>query len=85
MEIKEFSKMVGVEADNQYSKLRSVTRGLMRRVIDIYSSEENKTVQVAWLSSAEYQHGKGYVLLEFSPQLKPYLLQLQNQFTKIEI
>lgn len=84
MEIIEFAKMIGVEADNQYSKLRSVTKSLMRRVMEIYSQEEDKTIQVSWLSSAEYQHKKGYVSLEFSPKLKPYLLQLKSHFTKIE-
>lgn len=83
MEIMEFAKMIGVEANNQYSKLRSVTKSLMRRVMEIRSPEEDKTIQVAWLSSAEYHHKKGYVSLEFSPKLKPYLLQLKSHFTKI--
>ena len=83
--ISEFASMIGVKSCNQYKELKKVTKHLMQRIMEIYSHEENKTVQVAWLSSAEYHHGKGYVLLEFSPQLKPYLLQLQNQFTKIEI
>ena len=84
MEIENFAKLIGVEADNQYSKLRSVTKSLMRRVMEIYSPEKKKTLQVAWLSSAEYQDMKGYISLEFSPKLKPYLLQLKSHFTKIE-
>lgn len=85
MDIKKFSEMIGVEVDNQYSKLRFVTRSLMRRILDIYEPEKQEWLQVSWLSSARYQKSNGCVLLEFSPQLKPYLLQLKNQFTKIEI
>jgi plasmid replication initiation protein len=84
MEIENFAKLIGVEADNQYSKLRSVTKSLMRRVMEIYSPEKKKTLQVSWLSSAEYQDMKGYISLEFSPKLKPYLLQLKSHFTKID-
>ena len=85
MDIKEFAKMIRVKVDNQYSKLRLVTRGLMRRILDIYEPEKREWLQVSWLSSARYQTSKGCVLLEFSPQLKPYLLQLKSQFTKIDI
>jgi plasmid replication initiation protein len=34
-----------------------------------------------WLASAEYFIGQGYMELEFSPKLKPYLLQLKERFT----
>lgn len=85
MEIIEFAKMVGVEADNQYSKLRLVTKNLMRRVLDIHEPEKDSYLQVAWLSSARYEGKKGRVLLKFDPELKPYLLQLKSHFTKIDI
>jgi plasmid replication initiation protein len=85
MDISEFSKMVQVDSGNRYSELRKITKRLMQRIIEVYSPDEDKTIQVAWLSSAEYQHKKGYVSLEFSPKLKPYLLQLKNHFTKIDL
>lgn len=77
--------MVGVEVDNQYSRLRSITRNLMRRILDIYESEKKEWLQVSWLSSIRYQSTKGCVLLRFDPALKPYLLQLKGHFTKIDI
>jgi len=85
LKIDEFSKMVGLKAKGQYSELQKITESLMRRVLKINQPETNETIQVAWLSAARYQHSKGCVLLEFSPQLKPSLLQLQSQFTKISI
>ncbi len=84
MDIVEFAAMVGLDVNSQYSKLYLVTEGLMRRILKIKISEE-ETLQVAWLSSARYHHKKGYVSLEFSPSLKPYLLQLKEQFTKIDL
>ena len=85
MSISEFSKMIGVEVDNQYSKLRDVTQNLMRRILNIYEPEKDEWLQVAWLSSARYQGKKGYVSLCFDPSLKPYLLKLKSHFTKLDI
>ena len=85
MKITDFAKMVGVRAEGQYDKFQKITENLMRRVLKIKVTETNDLLQVSWLSSARYRLGKGDVLLEFSPQLKPYLLQLKSQFTKISI
>ena len=85
MTISEFSKMIGVEVDNQYSKLRDVTQNLMRRILNIYEPEKNEWLQVAWLSSARYKGKKGIVILKFDPDLKPYLLKLQSHFTKLDL
>lgn len=85
LEISEFSKMVGLKHKGQYQELQSITGNLMKRVIRIYEIEKQELIQVSWLSSARYQMKKGCVLLEFSPQLKPYLLQLKSHFTKLNL
>jgi plasmid replication initiation protein len=85
IDIKEFSKMIGTEVDNQYSKLRSVTKRLVQRAIEIYDPEKKEWLQVSWLSSIKYQSSKGCVTLRFDPELKPYLLKLKNHFTKLEV
>ncbi|WP_053284728.1 replication initiation protein [Clostridium botulinum] len=55
----------------------------MKKVFEI--KENNKLIQVAWLSSVIYEKGSGYVELEFSPKLKPYMLKLNNVFTKYKL
>jgi len=85
IEVKEFSKMIGVEIDNQYSKLRTITKRLVQRGVEIYDTEKKEWLQVSWLSSVRYQSSKGSVLLRFDPELKPYLLKLKNHFTKLEV
>lgn len=84
LDIAEFSNTLGVWPDNRYSELRKTTKHLMQRVMEIHSADDDKTIQIAWLSSAEYQHKKGIVCLEFSPKLKPYLLQLKGNFTILD-
>ena len=85
MKISDFANMAGVKVDSQYKELRKVTMRLIQRGLSIYEPEAKEWLQVSWLSSARYKTKLGVVLLEFSPQLKPYLLQLKSQFTKIDI
>ena len=85
MKISDFAKMVGVEVDSQYKELRKVTMRLIQRGLSIYEKEAGDWLQVSWLNSARYKTKQGVVSLGFSTDLKPYLLQLKNQFTKIDI
>jgi plasmid replication initiation protein len=64
-----------------YNEVREITNSLREKAIDIYSEETNSYLNIGWLSASEYFVGKGYMELEFSPRLKPYLLQQKNKFT----
>ena len=55
----------------------------MKKVFEI--QEEDMLIQVAWLSSVVYKKGSGYVELEFSPRLKPYMLKLNSMFTQYKL
>ena len=85
LEIIEFTKLTQVSSGNKYSELRRITKQLMQRIIEIYEHKTEEFIQAAWLSSARYQIKQGCVLLQFSPLLKPYLLQLKSHFTKIDV
>ena len=85
LKVKVFAQMVGLRVDGQYDELQKITERLMKRVMKIREFGGKTLLQVAWLSSARYDQNKGNVSLEFSPQLKPYLLQLKSHFTKINI
>lgn len=81
--INDFMKLVGVEDKSKYTKIPKITKDLMKKVFEI--EEGNKTIQVAWLSSVVYEKGTGYVELEFSPRLKPYMLKLNTVFTQYKL
>lgn len=83
MRISDLMELFGVESKTKYSQIPKLTKGLMKKVFEI--QEENKIIQVAWLSSAEYVKGSGVVELEFSPKLKPYMLQLKEKFTQYQL
>jgi plasmid replication initiation protein len=85
LDIIDFAKIIDVHVDSKYHELRKVTKRLMQRVMEIQDISEDRIIQVSWLSSAIYELKKGFISLEFSPALKPYLLQLKSHFTKINI
>ncbi|WPP43081.1 replication initiation protein [Paenibacillus hunanensis] len=74
--ISEFAKMIGVKNKNIHQQIKDYTYSLMSQPFYLHDN-----LQVTWLASAEYFPGEGVVEVEFSPKLKPYLLQLKEKFT----
>ena len=81
--ISEFMELLGVDTKTKYVEIPKITKELMKKVFEI--REEDKIIQVAWLSSVSYKKGTGTVELEFSPRLKPYMLQLKDLFTQYRL
>ena len=81
--IADFMKLLGVKDKSKYTEIPKMTKNLMKKVFEI--QQENKLIQIAWLSSATYEKGTGVVELEFSPKLKPYMLKLNSMFTQYKL
>ena len=82
--VSDLSKLLGVSDRDFYKKVKGWSKNLMSNILT-FRSEGEAELQVAWLSSAEYIPEKGMVELEFSPKLKPFLLQLKSHFTSYEL
>ena len=85
IEVKEFNRLVGIENEGGYTRTKETTKKLLERVLIIKNPQEKKELQIGWLASAEYFEGEGFVELEFSPKLKPYLLALKECFTQYQL
>jgi plasmid replication initiation protein len=83
IQIKDFMQLIDTKAKNEYARGKEITKSLISRTLEIPT--RTGFLQTAWLSSAEYHVGKGYVDLCFDPKLKPYLLKLKEKFTKYNI
>lgn len=81
--INDFMKLLDVDTKTKYTEVPKITKNLMKKVFEIRQGK--KILQVAWLSSAEYEEGSGYVELEFSPKLKPFMLKLNSMFTQYRL
>ena len=83
--IKELGEILGITHNEQYSVIKRITERLITRGLSFYNSETKRFLQTSWLSSAEYEEGKGIVALCFDPKLQPLLLQLKSYFTKYDM
>lgn len=81
--VSEFLKLLGVKDQSKYKSIPILTKELMKKVFEI--KKGTKTIQVAWLCGAVHDSQDGSVTLEFSPRLKPYLLELKGYFTNYKL
>ncbi|WP_148097607.1 replication initiation protein, partial [Clostridium tagluense] len=81
--IKDFLKLLDIKDQSKYTEIPKITKELMKKVFEI--KEGKDIIQLAWLSSARYKTGEGVVALEFSPQLKPYMLELKELYTSYKL
>lgn len=82
--VKEFSEMLALKGKAKYTQMKDITESLMSKTIEI-PKEDGGWVFAHWVSSAEYKPGEGILSLSFSPKLKPYMLQLKDQFTSYRL
>lgn len=78
LRVKEFMDLINVSDKSKYVELPKITKSLMMKVIEI--KKTHSLLQVAWFSSVEHRPGEGIIEVEFSPKLKPYLLNLKENF-----
>ncbi|MFK8102526.1 MAG: replication initiation protein [Saprospiraceae bacterium] len=76
---RDFLEAAELKSTQIYGKLKIATEGLLSKVFQI--KKPTGVLQITILSSAEYFEGRGIMELCFDPKLKPYLLQLKEQFT----
>jgi plasmid replication initiation protein len=82
--VKDLIGLLGLSDKDFYGKVKAWSKKLIGNVL-IFRGEGEEELQVAWLSSAKYKPKAGYVELEFSPKLKPFLLHLKGHFTSYEL
>lgn len=81
--IKDFVELLDVKDKKKYTEIPKLTKDLMKKVFEI--QEDKDIIQLAWLSSARYKTGEGKVILKFSPDLKPYMLELKELYTSYKL
>lgn len=83
IEVKEFAALLNLNRNDFYKEIKDTTKNLMKKVMSLKPLDGRPgELQIAWLSKARYYDGLGLVELRFDPDLKPYLLQLKERFTK---
>jgi len=78
---KDYANKVNVtQSKNFYRDLKNSADGLFKRYISIeYDTPRGRQIEkVHWVSSAKYHEGEGWVELRFTPEVSPYLTQLNR-------
>lgn len=84
LNIKDFAEMVGLKGESTYSEMKRISKTLVSKIIEIPIGKKDWLV-ATWASSVRYRSNEGTVEFSFDPKLKPYLLQLKNQFTSYKL
>ena len=66
-----------------YEEIQLAAKQLIEKTIDISTSKRRRFV--SWLSFLEYGEGEASMTLRFDKALKPYLLNLQANFTQYHL
>lgn len=85
----EFADMFGLSKKNIWRNMKKALLSIMMKPVKIRFLDENgklKESVIAWLGKTTYfidQSDGAKIELEFTPQITPYLFELQGNFTKV--
>lgn len=83
IKISDFQRLLGLNSNDLYRRTEETILKLAGRVIHIKDGMDFFVSH--WFSSARYFHSQGIVRLSFDKNLKPYFIQLKEQFTKYNL
>ncbi len=82
IESREFMQLLNTSVF-RYTEIKELVTGLMSKQVRIETEERDLVAN--WVSSIDYIKNTGIIEIEFSEKLIPYLLQLQERFTRYEL
>ena len=82
----EFCKACGIDDKNgkNYRNVKNTIRALQEETIQIDLANGCNTT-VSWIESPEINSGSGTIRVRFCKDLKPFLLQMRENFTSYEL
>lgn len=85
-DIKDFCRVCGLYDDSgkYYTELKRQIKAIRDKSMWIEISE-GKEVLLSWLDGAQISRNSGKIKVRLNEDMKPYLLQLRDNFTKYEI
>ena len=83
IKLQDFIDAVGTSRHSTYEDIKKFARGLKHKNIEI--EDDERWLLTGWIVSFEYLKKEQFVELEFSPKLRPWLLELQKSYTKYQL
>lgn len=82
IKVKDLAKMLDLDPSSMYRDAKKICEGLHKRYISI-ERPDGTWEMFNWVSRSYYD--KSYIHISLSDDLKPFLLQLERDFTKIQV
>lgn len=83
IKVKDLMKILDIKNKGSYQQVKKVTDELQSKTLKI--KNENSDLTINWIASSEYFDKEGYVEVEFSRKMKPFLLKLKSHFTSYQL
>ena len=77
---KEFSQVFNTDIHNTYRLLNKACRKLMKTDLTLTRNESPELWQINVCSMAKYNKKEGYITIEFTDRIMPYLSQVRQKF-----
>jgi len=68
-----------------YKRFIGFAESMLAKILKIRDESEHETIVCSWFSSLKHKDGNNYVLARFDPLLKPYLIQLKEEFVQAKL
>jgi plasmid replication initiation protein len=85
----EYSNTFDMPINQAYQQLKEAADNFFNRYVSLSIPDRKgkKPAQwkIRWLGGYGYQDGEGYVEMSFTPEVTPYLSDLENNFTKYKL
>lgn len=84
VEAKEYANLMDTRHKDEYTRLKELGDMLMSKPLHI-ELPDGDFAKANWFSWFEYKKNEGRIVCSFHPKLKPYLLDLQESFTRYSL
>ena len=84
IDVDSFLQLVDSKNVSEYSRVKEFCKTILSKPIEI-PKENGNSIFCNWFSSIEYNPKNRSINYSFDPKLKPYLIELKDNFTKYDI
>lgn len=79
----DFAKITGIDSTHMYRDFKKIMESIEKK--SFWFEDEREIVRIYWVMKPRYIKGEGKVRMRLDPDLKEYLIGLQNNFTSYEL
>lgn len=76
-----FRETFGLAQEKVYEEMKDAAKRLFERKVTIVDAQNGQVTLLRWVSMIRYENRKGRVVLNFAPELLPFISDLKDCFT----